>query len=249
MIDNEQFENITGLDTYSLLQEMSVEVLEESLRRQIPDPLSTRVNFLSNIEDIYNFYEKQHDDSIRDDILEVVDRLINETSRLISETYNFSLDIETLDSRADRVNGVVDMYRFLILRYKKNISNYIFNYIIKNRKSLAEEFASVAKKKDVTIINTKKKIRNKEGIIIISNLTAVIKYILSLHCEVDTFIELSASNYYESEQVRNLWEQGYIQGSFVRKYFDLMIDEYDDVIVEVFEDVKMKIIERLNVKK
>ncbi len=244
--DTEQFELTSDLEIDSLLTDLPFDLMKENLRDQINDPLSTTINYVNVI--------MEKCDIIKQDYYEHSDVLNNINSSLrnffdfiITEIDNkYRLDIDLSDQNDKTVILIGEaLYNFLILRYKKNIGRYIYTYIVRNRKSLIELLDKVPKKKDVTSISLRKKIKNKDDILIISNLPTLIKHIINLNIDALDFIRYACNDeYYEGNMIKHLIVNGNITGNFVVNYLNLLINEYDEIIDEIQTDIKLKLMKK-----
>lgn len=246
-INDENFELVSDFETDMLISEMPIELIKENIADQIRLPLSTRTNFISVLEDSYkmidNLTEGNPDE--REKLLNSIRDFFVFTLTTMDEVYGLDIDIDLIDSDDELINKTTSIYNFLILRYKKNMYEFLYTFIKKNRKYIIEQFQDVAKKKDITSIALKKQIKNKDVILLISNLSTIIKYILSLDIEAEEFINYSCSDdYYEGIVVLNMVQSGEISGKFVDTYTSFIIDEYDSVLDEIQNEVKIKILNK-----
>lgn len=246
-INVENFELVSDFETDMLISEMPIELIKENIADQIRLPLSTRTNFISVLEDSYkmidNLTEGNPDE--REKLLNSIRDFFVFTLTTMDEVYGLDIDIDLIDSDDELINKTTSIYNFLILRYKKNMYEFLYTFIKKNRKYIIEQFQDVAKKKDITSIALKKQIKNKDVILLISNLSTIIKYILSLDIEAEEFINYSCGDdYYEGIVVLNMVQSGEISGKFVDTYTSFIIDEYDSVLDEIQNEVKIKILNK-----
>ena len=246
-INDENFELVSDFEVDMLLSEMPIELIKENISEQIKSPLSTRTNFISVLEDSYRIIDDLTHENLdeREKLLNTIRDFFTFTLMEMDREYDLSIDLDSITSDEDLINKTTAIYSFLILRYKKNICKFLYSFIKKNRKSILEQFQDVAKKKDVTSISLKKQIKNKDVILLISNLSTIIKYILNLEIEAADFIQYCCSDdYYEGNVVLSMVQTGEISNNFVAKYLDLIIDEYDSVLDEIQTEVKLKILNK-----
>lgn len=243
---DDDFELVSNTEIDLLLVDLPFDLIKENLRYQINNPLSSNVNYVENVIEKISFIKDEYAEN--DDVLENVENMtMNFFGFLIQELDNkFNLCVtEELEDPDTYMSVGTSLYNFLILRYKKNITRFIYRFILKNKKLLVEEFESSYKKKDVTSIAIKKKIKNKDDILILSNLPSIIKFIMSLELEPLDFIKYASSDEnYEANQLKNLINEGKIVGNFVSPYLSTMMYDYNDVMDEIQTDVKMKLIKK-----
>lgn len=242
--DEYSLTSTTELDL--LLMDLPLDLTKEQLRYQIQDPLSTTVNYVDTLLEKFKYLldeyrdDEDHVKSINDLIIDVFGFLINE----INDTYDLGVYTEFENVNEAMELGTV-LYNFFILRYQKNITRFIYKYIIKNKKSLVEEFSHLQKKKDVTTISMKKKIKNKDDILILSNLPTIVNYIISLELDSDDFLlYVSDEEYYEGTYITTLINQGRMVGNFVHAYLNTVVDRHDIVLDQIQTDVKMKVLKK-----
>lgn len=246
-INDENFELVSDFEVDMLLSEMPIELIKENISEQIKSPLSTRTNFISVLEDSYRIIDDLTHENLdeREKLLNTIRDFFTFTLMEMDREYDLSIDLDSITSDEDLINKTTAIYSFLILRYKKNICKFLYSFIKKNRKSILEQFQDVAKKKDVTSISLKKQIKNKDVILLISNLSTIIKYILSLEIDAEDFIQYACDDeYYEGSIVLNMVYNGEISNNFVGLYTQLIMDEYDSVLDEIQNEVKIKILKK-----
>lgn len=244
-INDEEYELCSDTEIDLLLVDLPIDLIKEQLKAQINNPLYTNVNYVETVVDKFRLLSEEYGDN--EDAIKNINNFISDFFLFIINEIDerFGLEIEVDESCLQEVieTGLV-LYNYLILRYKKNITKFLYKFIMKNKKRLVEEFEGY-KKKDVTSISLKKKIKNKDDVIILSNLPYIIKFILDLEIEPLDFLNYSSSNnYYEGLYISNLIEEGNLVGNFVDKYLEV-IKQDRDVLDEVLADVKLKILKKM----
>lgn len=246
-IHDENFELVSDFEVDMLISEMPIDLIKENIAEQIKLPLSTRTNFISVLEDSFKMIDDltAENPDEREKILNKIRNFFIFTLNEINATYNLGMDIDLINSDEELINKTTALYNFLILRYKKNICKFIYSFIRKNKKILLELFEGQAKKKDITSISLKKQIKNKDIIILISNLSTIIKYILNLEIEPVDFMQYACNDdYYEGGIVLDMINSQEISENFVPIYMNLILDEYDSVLDEIQSEVKLKILKK-----
>ena len=244
-INDEEYELCSDTEIDLLIADLPIDLLKEQIKAQINNPLYTNVNYIETVVDKFRLLSDEYGDN--EDAMKNINNFINDFFLFIINNIDerFGLDINVDESCPQEVmeTGLV-LYNFLILRYKKNITRFLYKFIMKNKKRLVEEFES-NKKKDVTSISLKKKIKNKDDVLILSNLPYIINHILDLEIEPLDFLEYSSSkNLYEGLYIITLIEEGNLIGNFVEKYLEVIKQERD-VLDEVLADVKLKILKKM----
>lgn len=246
-INDENYELVSDFEVDMLLSEMPVELVKENIAEQIRLPLSTRTNFISVLEDSYNMIDELVEDNPdeKDKLLNKIRDFFMFTLIEMDKTYNLGIELDDIGSDEELIYKTSALYNFLILRYKKNMCKFLYSYIKKNRKTILELFQDVAKKKDITTISLKKQIKNKDVILLISNLSTIIKYILSLEISSADFIQYACDDdYYEGGIVLDMVIKGEVSEDFFTPYKNLIVDEYETVLDEIQNEVKLKILKK-----
>ena len=247
--DNDNYELSTNIELNSLLAELPFELIKQNIIDQINDPVTTHVNYIDVIIDKCSAFKEIHSED--EDLIKELNDKINEffifIVTKIDNKFDLGLDINSIASSTEIVNVGVVLYEYFILRYIKNISKFITKFIIKNKKSIAENYSDVTKK-DVSTLAFKKQIKNKDDLTIITNLPSIIKYIINLEIEPEYFITFSTgSDNYEASVIKDLIKDGKMVGNFVREYMSLSINDHDYILDEIQTDIKIRIMK--NIKK
>lgn len=245
--DNEEYDLISETETDLLLSDLPVDLIKQNISMQINNPLSTNVNYLENIIDRYREYRNEFQEN--EDALKQLDEqtadFYNHIIEAISGKFDISIDPNTWDNIEDLEDITNSLYRFLILRFRKNITRYLYRFISRNKKDIIKSLDPETKKRDVTSIANKKRVKNKDDVIILSNFPIVISHVLNVDIEANDFISyVSKDDNYDASIIRNNLLSGYIVGNFVPTYFEIIKDGYDSVLDEIHTDVKMKLIKK-----
>jgi len=243
----EDYDLLSNTEIDMLLVDLPFELIKENLRYQINNPLSSNVNYVESVIEKFMVLRDTYSEN-EDAIANINTMVMNFFGFLIEEIdrkFGLSINRELLDDPESCIKVGSALYNFLILRYKKNITKFIYKFIIKNKKMLVEEFESSYKRKDVTSIAIKKKIKNKDDILILSNLPVIIKYVMNLEVEPLDFIKYASNDEnYEATIIKSLILEGQILGNFVPTYLDIIVNDYNDILDEIQTDVKLKLIKK-----
>jgi hypothetical protein len=245
--NEEEYDLSSSTDIDMLLIDLPLDLLKENLKSQINDPLSTDVNYIESVIDKIREMQNAYGDI--DDARQNINTLIiNFFSFIIEEIDNkyglmMSMDYNNVEETME--TGIV-LYYFLILRYRKNVTKFLYRFILKNKKKMVEEFEGQYKKKDVTTISLKKKIKNKDDILIISSLPNIIKYIMNLDIEPLEFLKYASNDeYYEGNYITDMINEGILMGDFTENYLDIIREDYDYVLDEIQTDIKLKLMNKI----
>lgn len=246
MFQSEDYEPITNLETELLLTEMPLEVIKENLKVQINNPLSTRVNFLEPMLDKFRVIQDELGDNpeAMQELKSIRVNLFGFLIDALNDAYDLDVEYDPDNGGETQTIGYA-LYTFLILRYKKNITRFLYKYIKRNKKSLAQEFESYQKKKDVSSLTIKKKIKDKNTILIISNLPEIINYVINLEVSAPDFFEyLDDDDLFEVQTIQQLMNSGKMSDSFIDKYIDVSTDINDFILDDIQSDIRLKLINK-----
>ena len=245
LYDEEEYVRTSDLDIEILLAELPFNLTRENIIEQINDPLSIQVNYITTLMDKCEIVKKEFVDN--SEVIKEINTNLRSIFELILREMNdkFNLGMSINESDDDIVKIGESLYNYLILRYRKNISRFIYRFILKNKKDFIERF-DVNKKKDITSLALKKQFKNKDEVILITSLPKIIKYIMSLEIEPIDFLDtISKGEHYEATIIKDAILSGQIIGNFIPKYFYLMIDEYEHVMDQIQTDIRLKLINKI----
>lgn len=230
------------------LSEVPLDLVEKTIQTQFNDPLEYRKkdyvqSFLTkykfSVDNNFNTDEDSYTiEKYRDDFIAFMLGMFD-----LYLSLGFP-DFET-KSEEDQHELIHMTYRFFIKNIKKNFVNIIMNYTEKNIDDIVE---MLSRKKDVTSLNFKFEIDNENDVIILSNLSELIHYILNIEFTVDEFFELATGNdsCLELEFVKESFDKVDIVGNFVSDYCS-MLDEYS--LIELESKIRSKILKKYPLRK
>ena len=133
-------------------------------------------------------------------------------------------------------------YEFFVVNLRENITNFLKNYICINKSSLAELFTDEYKRKDVTTTNMKRLTKNKDDVVILSNIISVIYHILDLDLDPEDFMEMSIEpGEYSGEAVKEYVYSFKIANNFVSRLFNEVKYTHNDVIDEFASEICLEL--------
>lgn len=249
MIMNDEYEILNTIDLDMMLSDLPIDLMKENIRYQVENPLGVGSDYSTIIMDKCNTIIKEY--AQVEDVVNEVEQTLDEFYRfiinLLDNKFNLDIDYENM-STSDVIKTGHILYKFFILRYRKNVSKFIYKFIVKNKKKLAANYTNDDKRKDVVTVVLKKKTKNKDEIRILSNLPLVIKEILSLSHDPEEFMDMCCGNdLYEAEVVKELISDFIISGNFTDSYLSLILDQYNDVLDEIQIEVKLKLMKRIGI--
>lgn len=247
MIMNDEYEILNTIDLDMMLSDLPIDLMKENIRYQIDNPLNVGSDYSTIVLDKCRMILKEygHIDEHKMEIENTMDEFYRFIINSLDEKFALDVDYESMST-----NQIIELghtlYKFFILRYRKNVSRFIYKFIMKNKKMLSEQYPNDDKRKDVVTVVLKKKTKNKDEIRILSNLPLVIKEVLSIEHEPETFMDLCCStDQYEAELIKEWLENFTIAGNFTDKYLSLILDMYNDVLDEIQAEVKMKLMKKI----
>jgi len=247
--DRNEYELATSTEIETLMAELPFDLIKESILEQIDDPVNSSTNYIDIIIDKCEVYKEEYKDN---------EELINELNKKLTDffifimeninnKFNLGLDIDTISLYTNAVEIGESIYKYFILRYTKNITKFFTKYIFKHKTEICEYYSDANnQKKDVSTLAYKKQIKNQEDLCILTNLSSIIKYIITLEIEPDEFIELSAGHdNYDATVIKNLISSGKLIGDFVEPYIELCVDTHDYILDELHTDIRLKIMKKI----
>lgn len=246
--DSDEYEVASADDVYDILAELPFNLIKESIIEQINDPLQSNNDYIDVILDKCRVFKETYGDieDVAKDLNTSISDFFTFVLTEINNRYDMGIDIDYISSTPDLVEITTSLYNFFILRYVKNISKYITNFIIDNKKSILDAFGDTSTKKDVTTLAYKKSIKNKEDLTIITNLPNIIKFILDLQIEPQEFIKLCAGkDNYDANIILDLIYESKMIGNFIGNYLSPATDEHDYIIDEIQTEVKTKFLKKM----
>lgn len=245
--DQDNYDLSSSVETGGLLAELPFELIKESIMEQIADPMSTNINYIDTIVDKCNMYLEEYSDD-EDVVNEVNEQLRDFFVTIITEIdnkFSLGLDINDISSYTNFVEIGEVIYKYFILRYKKNITKFITKFIFSNKKTICGYYADKTKK-DVSTLAFKKQIKNPDDLCILTNLPSIMRYIIELDIEPLQFVELSSGqDNYEAGIIKQLIKSGKLIGDFYEQYMEMCMDSHDYIIDELQTDIRIKILNKI----
>lgn len=246
--DSDNYELATSIETETLLADLPFNLIKESIKEQIKDPVTSRTNYIDVIVDKCMVYKEQF--STDEDLIREIDENLSDffvfIMTEINNKFDLGLDIDEIAGYSNIVEIGSALYKYFIIRYRKNITKFFTKFIFQNKKRFLE-FYNNKGEKDVSTLAYKKQLKNSEDLCIIVHLPDIIKYIISLDVDPMEFINLTAKeDNYEAYIVRGLIKSNKLIGSFVTPYINLCVDSHDYLIDSLQTDIRMKILDKIS---
>ena len=239
---------INGFDVERVLSDLPLDIIKENITTQVNDPLLYESDYCTEVYETFEeaLDEFGHIDEYREEINELKDKfnlfVLNEVDR------RFGLDIDlNAISEYEAEELAKNVYQFFIVEFREKVTTFLLNYICYNKMSLGEMFEDDYKKKDVTTLNMKKKTKNRSEVIILSNMTDIISYILDLDHDPEEFIELSSEpEEVVAEYIKNATMSFVIAGNFVGSVLNEIKFAHNDVIDEIASSLRMDLFDMIS---
>lgn len=233
-IEDLNVEDIATQTTDSLLESLSLEIMESSIMDQITQGRNSSRDFLETIIEKFNAIEENADaDSVRGIRMEMMD-WCNRLIRAIVSEYNLGYNNpgeETLEC----IDILESLYHFFILDRKENTKEFFINYININKKQIIDTLGIGGRGSDITSLAYRKKNIQKNNVPILSNLPEVIQFIVnSSSITSEEFFQLVDDGDLYTSNVRYYFESGMLVGAFFDDYVRKEVGTYtDDISTEL----------------
>ena len=230
---------INGFDIERILGDLPLDIIKENIKSQIDDPLTFMTNHCDQVYETLDeaMDEIGHIDEYRYEINEIRD---NFNSFLVTELdarFSLGIDLDNLQTYEMEEIGKYS-YEFFVVDLKRNITNFLMNYICLNKSYLASLFTDEYKRKDVTTTNMKKLTKNKDDVVILANIISVIYNVLELELDPEDFMELAVEpGDYAGEAVKEYVRSFKIANNFVYNIFNEVKYIHNDIIDEFASEI------------
>jgi hypothetical protein len=230
---------INGFDIERILGDLPIDIIKENIKSQIDDPLIFMTNHCDQVymtlDEAMN--EIGHIDEYRYELNELRDDFSSFLVLELDNRFGLGVDVENLQSHEIELIGRT-AYEFFVVELKSNITNFLMNYINMNKSELAGLFTDEYKRKDVTTTNMKKLTKNKDDVIVLSNIISIIYHILDLEMDPEDFMELAVEpGEYAGETVKEYVRDFKIANNFVYRLFNEIKYSHNDIIDEFAAEI------------
>lgn len=242
--DNEM---INIFDVERILGDLPIDIIKENLKTQIADPLVFGSNQCDQVYDTLDeaMNEFGHIEEYREEIYELRDDFNCFLAVELDKRFDLGIDLDNLqDYELESVAR--NCYNFFILDLKDSLTRFVSNYILVNKSSLSELFNDEYKRKDVTTTNMKRLTKNREDILILSNIISVIYHVLDLDHDPEDFMELAVEpGEYSGECIREFVHSFKIANNFVCTLMNEVKYIHNDIIDEIASEISINMQDQL----
>jgi hypothetical protein len=230
---------INGFDIERILGDLPLDIIKENIKSQIDDPLTFMTNHCDQVYETLDeaMDELGHIDEYRYEINEMRDDFNSFLVTELDTRFSLGIDLDNLQTYEMEEIGKYS-YEFFVVDLKRNITNFLMNYICLNKSYLASLFTDEYKRKDVTTTNMKKLTKNKDDVVILANIISVIYNILDLELDPEDFMELAVEpGDYAGEAVKEYVRSFKIANNFVYNLFNEVKYIHNDIIDEFASEI------------
>lgn len=237
-IDELNVDDIPTQSTDSLLESLSLEIMESSINDQITYGSNTSRDFLETVINKFNaIIENSNDETsrgIKHEMLEWTNRLI---LSIVNE-YNLGYNNPGEDS-LENLDILESLYHFFVIDRERYTKDFFIKYIDIHKRDIINSMGIGGRGTDITTIANKKKNISKYNIPILSNLTEVISFIMNSNdIDSETFLSLVDEGEVYTSNISYYFETQMLVGDFFNKYVESEVGGFND---EISNDLRIAI--------
>ena len=234
----------TELISLPEIQDLHTSLIHEDIKMQLLHPFDSKNDFVEQFELqaeelLADEEAEDNPEGIKKINAERIDFYID-VINLIDDQFKLSCDVDTITSnyRVDEIKEICEaLYSFFVIKRKKNIKNMMLNYILENRDQICESLDYLRRKKDVTSLETKNKLKDPDLAMMVANLQDVLRYIKSLNIDMNDMIKCVDLELFNNLKVQELMDECIISCNFQELYFSPLFSyqdsNYDDIIAKI----------------
>ena len=238
MISESVQEELNGCSVEELLDSLSLELMRDNIYQQIYDELDSKRDFLDIVLNKFRFISENGD--FDDETKKIVATGITDFCEKIIDYIVGKFELAYNESPGRETEVAELLYQFFVLKRVSNTKKFIVAYIEENKADIVSSL-NLEKGSDVMSIATSQKIDNPDDVKIISNVDAVIKYILSIDVSTEDFLTiLCADGEFYAQEMLDYYYEDTIDGHFVTEYMEEVLNDYDsDCATEIRNDIRI----------
>ena len=236
----------------SPLEELSQELLSESIKYQIQNPFSSKTNLLQEFIDEYDETAEWLDgnDEATYTNNNIAMNFYVSVIKMIDEKFKLNIDYTTIESlNVDGLRNLTEgLYTFFIIKYEKNVAKYLTGLILDFKDTIIDNLDKDGLDTDsVSYVSYKRKLTNPKDVYIFTEINNVIQQIRTIELSVDDFMEYFNEEKFEVAVVKYAVDNFIITGEFVKEFlepvfgYDVQNDDFDRIISDVLQNLFKKL--------
>jgi hypothetical protein len=236
----------------SPLEELSQDLLSESIKYQIQNPFSSKTNLLQEFIDEYDETAEWLDgnDEATYTNNNIAMNFYVSVIKMIDEKFKLDIDYTTIESlNVDGLRNLTEgLYTFFIIKYEKNVAKYLTELILDFKDTIIDNLDKDGLDTDsVSYVSYKRKLTNPKDVYIFTEINNVIQQIRTIELSVDDFIEYFNEEKFEVAIVKYAVDNFIITGEFVKEFlepvfgYDVQNDDFDRIISDVLQNLFKKL--------
>ena len=196
-----------------LSDKLSEEIILESIGEQLDselDLVNPRMNYVSLFKDKYSDISPEDDCYDEEYLKHSLEHISTVISNGIKKRYKVELGYDLdYSAPADYFYDMETLYQFLFIRQYENLTDYILYRLHRDRnlfiESYSQEMEEETHSKDLFVVQSRKKFKNKDDVLIMHFLTNIIDDIIDdTNSAYDLFKEIASLDKYEEYNERML---------------------------------------------
>lgn len=233
-IDDLDIEDIPVAGIDSLLESLSLDIMESNINNQIFAEIGIGTDFLDTVLLKFNTIKKYASDEsvrkIQEEMIAWADKLaINITNK-----YSLGYMLPSEDSM-ESLDTLEALYHFFVLDRHRHTVNFFVNYISINKNRLIETMELDKKGNDITSMANRKRNMTKTATIISANLVEILEHIVEYESiGPDEFFNYTDDGDLYLQMIRTLFDSCTLAGDFFPTYVSQDTSDFtNDMAVEL----------------
>ena len=168
------------------IDNLDIDYITESIESQLETLLtdSSKKNYLKKFIDKSDKLMKNHPDK-SDEINNLKETIYTHIINAICAKFDISVDDYSLHYLSNTYKFIKTIYKFFVIEYIENITNFIEMYIVENRSSIVDELSVI----NENLRNKKISEVDQQTSVILNNVDSVIEIISNHNLGMDDFLE------------------------------------------------------------
>ena len=215
------------LDYFNI--DRTYKLIQEQLHDDDMSPSGTLSDHLKPLWVKYKSIQPDPNEGIDSSVMYAVGDRFDTICRMfidvIAKKFNITLDTGWFeDQPRDTLHSMaLLMYTFFVLDLESNIKEVLYKYIVEHSSELAQHFGDNIKTRKDSPFITMRKNMDTDYAIIGANIIDVCMWILDQMTE-DEFFELLGDEYMPQSVIKNMFDEGHMDGQFVGNIYNFFIN-------------------------